>query len=180
MKNYFLSIFVLSILFVSCSKEEETVVKEEKETITYYKDVELKLMDSDSDDFGIAFSSKTGKTFKKSEINESNIADIDIVSYVFQGLTAFSSPDEADETKGINGATKTKIQHINIKMTVEEFEAMKDDSMLKSLEIVHDEEARNSVHKGIFLFENAAGKKGAIRTKIFNAQRVIIDVKVMK
>lgn len=183
MKKYLLALFVVSIISFSCSSDDkEPVEKQEevKETISSYNDIELKLVDSDSKDYGIAFSSKTGKTYKISEINETNVADIDVVSFVLQTMTAFNSPTEADNIKDIKGVTATKIQHTNVKMTVEQFDAIKDDSSLKNLTIVNDKESQPGIYKGIFLFENAAGKKGAIKTKIFNAQRVVIDVKVMK
>lgn len=192
MKKYLLSLFIVSVISFSCSKKEEPTKKQEepikkeeeekekKETISSYKNVELKLVSSDTKNYGVAFSSKTGKTYKVSEINKTNIANIDIVSFVSQPMTAFISPDDADDIKSIEGATKTKIQHTNIKMTVEQFDAIKDDSALKNLTIVDDKESQPGAYKGVFLFENADGKKGAIKTKEFNSQRVVIDIKVIK
>lgn len=179
-----LPMLALFLLGVSCSKDdetnEETPKEGDKSTIMTYTDVELKLTDSDKDNLGIAFSSKDGKTYKASEINKGNIANIDIVSFVSRAMTAFDSPDKADATKDIEGATKTKIQHTNVKMTDAEFDAIKDDSAFKNLTVVDDNESQPSAYKGVILFENAAGKKGALKLKAHNAERVLMDVKVVK
>lgn len=175
-----LPMLALFLLGVSCSKDDEVKVddkpKEAEATIIAYSDVELKLTDSNKDEFGVAFSSKNGKTYKVSEINKENIGDIDIVSEVSKAMTAFTS---LDGTK-YEGATKTKIQHTEVKMTEAEFDAIKDDSSFTDLIIIDDNESQPSAYKGVILFENAAGKKGAIKVKVHNADRVLIDVKVVK
>lgn len=180
-----LPLLALFLLGVSCSKDDEaktedTPKEEDKATIMTYTDVELKLIDSDKDNFGIAFSSVDGKTYKASEINKDNITNIDIVSFVSKAMTAFESPEAADDTKNIEGATKTKIQHIEVKMTEADFDAIKDDSAFKDLTILDDKESKPSAYKGVILFENALGKKGALKLKAHNAERVLMDVKVVK
>lgn len=180
MKKLVLSILFLSVLITSCSKDDSPTPEEPEVTISKYKDVELKLDNVDSDTYGIAFSSKTGKTYKASEITTDNIKDIDIVSFNFTAFISFMSPHEAESTKDKDGVTTTKIQHTNVTMTVEEFDALEDDTKLKALTVTNDKEALESTYRGVILFENAAGKKGAIKVKALNSKRILFDVVVQK
>lgn len=180
MKKLVLSVLFLSLLVTSCSKDDSPTPEESEETISKYEGVELKLDNVDSDTYGIAFSSKTGKTFKASEITKENIKDIDLVSFNFTAFISFMSPHEAASTKSIEGVTTTKIQHTEVAMTVKEFDAIEDDTKLKALTITNDNESAISTYRGIILFENADGKKGAIKVKALNSQRILFDVVVQK
>ncbi len=180
-------IFLLPILFLalfagSCSKDEKKPIEPPKkeETLNIYKDVKLKLADAETDNYGIAFSSATGKTYKASEISTKNIAEIDIVSFNLQAFIAFESPNESDYTKNIEGVTATKIQHKEVAMTTAVFDAMEDDTVLKKLTVTNDEESLPTTYRKIILFENSKGKKGAIKVKEINRDRILFDVKVMK
>ncbi len=182
-KLFLLPVLFLALLTISCSKEEQPTKEEpkvEKEKIVAYKDVELKLEDAETDKYGIAFSSSIGKTYKASEINEKNVAEIDLVSFNSRAFIAFDSPTRSDYTKKFKGATVTKIQHVNVAMTTEEFDKIEDASVLKKLTVKNDEKVLPITYEGIILFENAKGKKGALKIKALNRDRILFDVKVMK
>jgi len=169
MKKSILSIFILSILFVSCSKDkEEPKVEETIETIATFKDIELKLADSDKDEYGTAFSASTGKTYKLSEISADNIAEIDIVSFNLQAFIAFDSPSESDVIKEIEGNRITLIQHTEVSMTAEEFGAIVDDSSLKGLTVTNDNEALPIDYRDVILFKTADDKIGAMKINALN------------
>ena len=65
-------------------------------------------------------------------------------------------------------------------MTVAEFDAMEDDTLLKDLTVSDDNEAQSITYREVVLFETAEGKIGAFKINMLNAQRISIDVKVMK
>ncbi|WP_158973622.1 hypothetical protein [Cellulophaga sp. L1A9] len=177
-----LPLLVLFIGFTSCSDSEdndEPVVEENNEILSY-AGIELKLDDSDTEDYGIAFSTATGETYAYAEISADNIADIDIVSATNQAFIAFNSPDADDVLSEIEGAKSTKIQVSNVAMTVAEFDAMEDDTLLKDLTVSDDNEAQSITYREVVLFETAEGKIGAFKINMLNAQRISIDVKVMK
>lgn len=178
-KLFLLPLFALGLAFTSCSDDDNEPLVETKEEISTFTDVELKLVDSDNDDYGIAFSSKTGKTYKYSEISKENIADIDLVSFANKAFIAFDSPDENRDINQIDGVKSTKIQITGVEMTSEEFDAIKDGTMLKDLKVIHDKESVQIDYRGIILFETAEGKKGALKVKKLNAQRILFDVVVM-
>ena len=177
-----LPLLVAFVGFTSCSDSEdndEPVVEENNEILSY-EGIELKLDDSDTEDYGIAFSTATGETYSYAEISADNIADIDIVSATNQAFIAFNSPDADDVLSEIEGAKSTKIQVSNVAMTVAEFDAMEDDTLLKDLTVSDDNEAQSITYREVVLFETAEGKIGAFKINMLNAQRISIDVKVMK
>ncbi|WP_405246041.1 hypothetical protein [Cellulophaga sp. Asnod2-G02] len=177
-----LPLLVAFVGFTSCSDSEdndEPVVEENNEILSY-EGIELKLDDSDTEDYGIALSTATGETYSYAEISADNIADIDIVSATNQAFIAFNSPDADDVLSEIEGAKSTKIQVSNVAMTVAEFDAMEDDTLLKDLTVSDDNEAQSITYREVVLFETAEGKIGAFKINMLNAQRISIDVKVMK
>lgn len=181
MKKIFALLFTVSLVgFTSCSSDDDSSEPQHEPGIITYSDVELKLVDSDYDGYGIAFSAQTGKTYKLDEITTDNISEIDVVSANNQVFVAFDSPDFHEDTKIIEGAKTTKVQIVNVEMTVEEFEALEDVSVLANLDVVPDIQARPITFKGIVLFETQEGKKGALNFKAINARRVLFDVKVME
>ncbi len=184
MKTKFLSgLFLLSVLFISCSKDDDAgtpaVGGEAQETISTFTDVSFDL-DGSSSDPSTLFSTSSGKSYKVSEVNSTNVASIDISSFVLQAFIAFQSPD--DVSPAISGATTSKFQHTDVSFTSADFDAAADDTKLKTLSVTDDGESISSTDATgkIIIFENAAGKKGAIKIKAINAQRVLVDIKVMK
>ena len=177
-----LPLLVLFVGFTSCSDDdsEDEVVVEETGAILSYEDVELKLIDSDSDEYGVAFSVTTGETYKQSEVSEENIAEIDLISFANQVFIAFNSPDNNRDFEEIEGAKTTLIQMANVEMTAEEFDMIEDDTLLKDLTVVNDDESQPITYRDVVLFETAEGKIGAIKINLLNAERISIDVKVIK
>lgn len=176
--------FVTVVLMssISCSSDDGTtnMKEEEKETIIGYTDVEFAL--EGNTEGGRWFASVSGKVYKEAELTQVTGATVDLVSVSNSAFIAFSSPDDSNNSITVPGATRTKTQHENVTMTATAFDAIKDDSALKNITITHDTESIGiSGFEGkIILFENAKGKKGAIRLKAINAKRLLVDIKVMK
>jgi len=177
-----LPLLVLFVGFTSCSDDENQneVIPETAGEILSFEDVELKLVDSDSDEYGIGFSVTTGKTYKRSEVSAETVAEIDLASFANQAFIAFNSPDQDTVFKEIEGAKATIIQMTNVEMTAEEFDTIKDDTSLKDLSVVNDNESQPIDYRGVVLFKTAEGKIGAIKINLLNVDRVSIDLKVIK
>jgi len=122
----------------------------------------------------------TGETYKSSDITTENIADIDFASFTLQAFIAFTSPDDTDDIKDIEGAKSTKIQMTNVVMTSEEFDTIEDDTLLKDLTVFDDKESQPISYRGVILIETAEGKIGALRINLINADRISFDIKVIK
>lgn len=185
MKTKFLSVlFLFTLLFTSCSSDDDAgkpdTGGETEATLVTYSDIELSLIGSGNTN-GRVFSTASGKVYKDSEINAENAEIIDIVSATSQAFIAFDSPDKATDP-AIVGGRVTKYQSTGVSLTAADFDAMTDDSKLKSLTIVDDNEAISisGYENKIVLFENASGKKGAIKLKSLNANRLVVDIKVIK
>lgn len=177
-------LFSVVLVFTSCSNSDDpgkpNTDDETKATLVTYSDIEFSLTDSGNMN-GRVFSTASGKVYKDSEINAENAEIIDIVSATNQSFIAFDSPDKATDP-AIVGARATKFMHTGVSVTATDFDAMTDDSKLKSLTIVGDKESVNisGYENKIVLFENASGKKGAIKLKALNTNRLVVDIKVIK
>lgn len=191
MKITFLSsLFIFSLLFISCSDSDDSdnEIEEQidvEEVVSSYTDILFNLSDSDIEDPQYLFSTSEGVSYKESEISDANIALIDIVSFSLKSFVAFDSPDnDTNDIFNIDGASTTKFQHTNVTLTAEEFDSIKttDSSLLVGLTVTNDEDSISvsDYENAIILFENAAGKKGAIKVTSFNAQRILVDIKVTK
>jgi len=181
MKSKFLSgLLLCSILFVSCSKDDdnnnmpETGGEAEASLVTF-NDVEFSL-----DDSARFFSTSTGMMHSAEEATTSKEIGptIDIVGASNTGLIAFDSP--SDPRTDVVEGTKTKFQYQDVSITAADFEAIMDDSKLKDLTIADQNESLPISSKEVILFENAAGKKGAIKIKAINSNRLLVDIKMMK
>ena len=186
MKAKFLSsLFLFSVLFISCSSDDDSGAPDDGNNgetqgeISTFTDIPFELIGTSSDP-SILFSTSSGTSYKVSEVNTTNVASIDIASFTLQQFIAFESPDIIEPT--LTGATTSKFQHLDVTFTAADFDSATDDTKLKDLTIVGDEDSISSTDatNKIILFENAAGKKGAIKIKAINAQRVLVDIKVQK
>ncbi|MFL1896657.1 beta-barrel fold lipoprotein [Aquimarina sp. 2-A2] len=172
------SVLIMSLLFVSCSSDDdsgEPTGGEAEATIVSSGDVEFSF-----DDSARFYASSTNKMYSEGEIDADAVKVIDIVGDSDQVLIAFISP--SGESTSVPSGTVTKFQHTNVSMTAAEFDAMEDDTKLKTLTVVDDNESisPNDYEGKIVLFENAAGKKGAIKLKNLNRTRLLVDIKVQK
>jgi len=175
-----LSLVAVFVAFTSCSDDSEDPIVEVNGEISTFENVELKLVDSDTEAYGVAFSTTTGLTYKRDEVTEDNVGDIDLASFTNQAFIAFNSPDQDAVIKEVEGAKSTKIQMTNVEMTAEEFDAMEDDILLKDQTVTDDNESQPIDYKGVVLFETAEGKIGALKINLLNAERISVDVKVIK
>ncbi len=148
---------------------------------------------------GAFFSTTLREVFMENQITEANGFDIDIVFLGFDSsfsLNKFVSPDEAN-TNGftaIPNATHTKFINsqelcaCGVSLTSVEFDAMTDDSLLKTLTITETTNGLlpfdSSTVPRIVLFETQDGRKGAIKIKDFvedvAASYIVCDIKVQK
>lgn len=178
MKLKFLtSLFAFALLFTSCSTDSIVdKIKEEIETlesINSYTDVSFSLKD-DSERF---FAASTGDLYKESNITATNVSLIDLVGVSNTAFIAFASPSRVSTLA--NGKV-TKIQHTNVSLDVASFDDL-NVATLSILNVNDDEDSLPIDSKDkIILFENAEGKKGAIKIKAINADRLLVDIKVMK
>ena len=181
-KNIILGIVMAVILF-ACSKEEkvEPVLEELKNQIVTYTDLEFALEGNEAD-FGSFFSFETEKMYKVGEINDENGAKIDIAFGSFgNSVYYFESPKENDND--IPNAKDSEFINweSTLRIGVADFDAMVDDTLLDSL-TVNDTNESFGVNQvpGTIPFKIADGRKGVIRTKIVNASRLLVDIKIQK
>ncbi len=160
-------------------QEEETV----QETLVTYTDVAFARSSAEVE-YARFFSTSEGKSYKDSEITAGNGAKIDLAFISSVGMCYFVSPNSNDVNPAIPGATATLyMQKVAATVfTVEQFDAMTTDELLATLTITNDdmETFGTTGYPIVLLFKNAAGKKGAIKVKSINSQRLIVDIKVQK
>jgi hypothetical protein len=187
-------LLLATILFVSCSKDNvETPANisspaagntgvVDNSTIVTYKDVEFSQTEG-STTYATYFSTKTGKSYKDSELNETNGPDIDLA---FVGNTNafifFTSPNDTYFLKAVvPGATKTLVINNKSGFSAADFDAMVDDTKLKDLKVINDDDSIGSLQFPlVVIFQNAKGKKGVIKLKEINKERLLVDIKVQK
>jgi hypothetical protein len=181
-------LLLATILFVSCSKDNvetpanTTAPAADNSTILSYKDIEFSQTEG-SATYATYFSTKTGKLYKDSELNATNGPDIDLA--FVGGLSKFfffTSPDDNRFLKKVvPGATKTLVKNYETGFSAIDFDAVVDDSKLKSLTVVDGLDSVGSLEFPlVVIFQNSKGKKGLIKLKAINADRLLVDIKVQK
>ena len=176
-------VFLTSSLFIGCSKDDETtpVPVAAVPTISIFTDVELS-QTSTSVTYGRFFSTALGKVIKASEVTASNGADIDM-AYVggSSSFIYFTSPDDTNGNFNIPSATSSSFKNFNSGFAVADFDSMTDDSKLKNLVVINDGEAIGTLNFPVIVtFKNSKGKKGVIKLKSINSNRLLVDIKVQK
>jgi len=150
--------------------------------IINYTDIEL-AQDPASTTIGRFFSTSEGKVYLNSEVNANTGPLIDLA---YQGHSStfifFESPDKLfTNTVTVPGATNTKVKNFQSGFSVTDFDAMTDDRLLQNLTIVHDDNAIGSLNFPLTVtFENSKGKKGVIKLKSINSEKLTVDIKVQK
>ena len=168
--------------------------------IRAFTDVELGINTAHNNNVkGAFFSSTLREVFVANEVTSDNGAEIDIAFFGLSSSFSFNkfvSPDKVD-TNGfiaIPNASQTKFinsQEIcgcSASLTVAEFDAMKDDTLLEALTITETPNGLlnfdNSLLPRVVLLETADGRKGAIKIKGYVDDGVnsyiICDIKVQK
>jgi PKD repeat protein len=135
------------------------------------------------------FSTSLGSFYRLNEINSTNGSKIDLVYYK-NGCCSFQhfqSPDSTHYTPvAIPGARKTIVMNYNGNTIINaaQFDALRNDSLLKTVNIYYD----NSVllsgfgYPHFIYFINADNKRGVIRLKSYanDYSHVVGDIKVQK
>lgn len=181
-KIKFLIAICISSVFISCSDDDSDFpgdfVDTSDDVISSYTNVSLSYITSNDDR---VFASVNGRTYDEDAIIDEIGPIIDLVSVSDQNMVKFISPNN-EMSITIPGATDTKIQHLDVSVSASDFDNIEDDELLKDITVVNDDEsiAANDAINSIILFENANGRKGAIKIKSFNLSAILVDVKVLK
>lgn len=172
-------------LVVSNGNEEKEVTKTisiaGNSAILSYVDIEFGLS-AGSDTYGRLFSFDTGEIYKDSEIDASNGSQMHLAfGSMSNTMYFFESP--AVTEYNIPNATVTKVVNYESTPTISEadFDGMSDDSNLAGLTINETNDSfGNSSIPGTVLFEISTGRKGVIKTKQVNSDRILVDIKIQK
>ena len=178
-----------AMMLNSCSSDnsdEKEPTKVDSKTIKTYTDVAFSLDESEGFDAGRYFSTETGKSYKKSQIDATILPKIDVAFYSGSySLNYFMSPNESEF--GIKNAPLTL--YVNYQrdiMTIDQFDKIDEASDFDVIKIDADDEESfpDSYAPNVVLFKNAAGKKGAIYVKSVHRvgydPRIIVDIKIQK
>jgi hypothetical protein len=161
----------------------QTVQVTGNNAILVYQDVAFARA-AGSSTYGRFFSTETGLIYKDSEVNATSGPKIDL-AFKQNGdpVNYFISPDDGEANFGIPGAQTTKVINYTTAfgVTAAIFDAATDDSFIKNITIpASDDDSFGTSHPYIILFETEYGRKGAIKTKAVNADRLLVDIKVEK
>ena len=183
MKRTLFAGILLTVLavFTACSDKDENE-NEQPPTLVTYTDVAFSRFPGDTE-YARFFSTSDGKSYKDSEVNAANGAKIDLAFASYLGMCYFLSPKSNEISPAIPNATVTQyVQSVpSTQFSVAQFDAMTTDEPLRALTIVDDNESFGTTgYPIIVLFQNAAGKKGAIKVKAINSERLLVDIKVQK
>ncbi|MRX38924.1 hypothetical protein GJU43_06535 [Flavobacterium sp. LC2016-23] len=185
-KKIALVLFVCGTVFTSCSsddKNENEVV--DTATLKTFKDVTFSLDEEEGFTATRFFSTETGKSYKKTQIDATILPKIDIAFYgENSSLNYFVSPNDPDD--GILKATTTDyINYVKDQYTIDQFNKLENGADLNGLTIVDDGETfPDNKLPLLVLFKNAAGKKGVIYVKsvhrVGGDPRIVVDIKIQK
>ncbi len=187
------------------SKNEQAITK----TITVVENTNLRVFENiklgintahKGNTIGAYFSTKTRKVYTQEEVTPEIGAKIDIAFFGLNkdfSFNKFSSPDKVEEValEAIPNATTTKFINkvenctCGIGISVSEFDAIKDDTLLKTWQVTETvdglKEFDNSLLPRIVVFETADNRKGVIKIKEFKegdalSSYILVDIKVQK
>jgi PKD repeat protein len=186
------------------NEHSSTRIKE----VTIYENTNLRVLENmelgistahNSSQRGALFSTTTREVYKTDEVPPDDASFIDIAFFALNqdfNFNKFVSPDEVQDYtfEPIPNAKHTKFINLQeaceceASLTVAEFDAMEDDSLLAELNIEETiggiQDFDNSGVPRIVLFETWNGRKGAIKIKEFVQDgansHIVMDVKVQK
>lgn len=174
-------------LVASTGNDVETVTKTIEITgndaIIVYQDVAF-AREPGSSTYGRFFSTETGLIYKDSEVNATTGPKIDLVfAHSGDPVNYFTSPDDGDVGFNIPSPQTTKVINYSpaFGVTAAIFDAATTDAFIKDITISEsDGDSFGTSHPYVVLFETESGKKGAIKTKAVNSDRLLVDIKVQK
>lgn len=183
------AMLLCALSVVSCSKDEDKdeveMEQQESETgITIHEDVKF-AVDKDGVDSKRFFSTSTGKMYSFNEIDAEIGATVDLVWYDSSpsnsGFLFWEDPSDLFGNLDMPGATATKIENYEPKMSAEQYDLIERKEQLNVLTVEHSNDAMGPVEYPIaILFENASGKKGIIKMKSNDGDFMTADIKVVK
>jgi len=187
-KKFAVVLFICASIFTGCSSDDDKNEPEVVDTTTLktFKDVTFSLDYAEGFDAGRFFSTETGKSYKKSQIDATILPKVDIAFYGgSSSLNFFVSPTDSEDGLGAKATNTDFINYVKTEYTIEKFNKLEKGEDLNSLTIVED---GNSFPDGnvplVVLFKNAAGKKGVIYvksiTRVGSNPRIVADIKIQK
>lgn len=131
---------------------------------------------------GRFYSISQNEMYLDSEINDENGQYIDLFykgsnsSFIF-----FEGPKENFDDINVPNAKETKVHNYQSGFEVSAFDEMNDDALFEDLTVVNDDNSIGSLDFPLIVtFETQEGKKGAIKLKMINSTRLLVDLKVQK
>ncbi|WGK63678.1 hypothetical protein [Croceiramulus getboli] len=178
MKNPIALVTACLILFSSCEMADENIpVTEFEESVALkaYYDVSFSL-----DNSARLFSTLTGESYAEEMVDETSGPLIDLVSITNEAFIAFTSPDDEQDDYEVPNASFTAIQHLDSPITAAQFDNMVNGNLLAEMEVEADNESIgiSDFKDHIIVFRNAAGEQGAIKLRMLNAERLVVDIKI--
>jgi hypothetical protein len=187
-KKFAVVLFICASIFTGCSSDDDKNETEVVDTATLktFKDVTFSLDYSEGFDAGRFFSTETGKSYKKSQIDAATLPKVDIAFYGgSSSLNFFVSPNDSEDGLGSKATNTDFINYVTNQYTIEQFNKLEKGEDLNSLTITDDGESfPDSKLPLVVLFKNAAGKKGVIYvksvTRVGSNPRIVADIKIQK
>ncbi len=175
-----------TLLFVSCSKDEDNTPIEEPQntaSLLVREDVQF-AVGQDGTDSKRFYATSTGKMYSFDEIDAEIGATIDLVWYdsspTNPGFLFWESPDNLFGDLEMPGATATKIENYQPSLNAEQFDLIENKEQLTILPVTHSEDAMGPIEYPVtILFENSQGKKGVIKMKSNDGTFLTVDIKVV-
>ena len=177
---------MFSITLIARNGTEEKEVSKEVNVPGYdavkaYSDLEFAL-NSGHESIGRLFSFETDKMYLDTEINSTSGSKIHLAfGSMSNTMYYFDSPSASEFN--VPEATSTKVRNYESdpQLSITTFDNITDDREIKQLVISHgDDSFGNSSIPNIVLFELSDGRRGAIKTKNVNDERLLVDIKIQK
>lgn len=163
------------------STSQETITIAGNSAIIEITDLEFSQVEG-STELGRFYSIAQNEMYLDSEISEENGQYIDLFykgsesSFIF-----FEGPQDNFDDIIVPDAKETKVHNYQSGFEVSSFDEMNDDALLADLNVIDDDSSIGSIDFPLIVtFETEEGKKGAIKLKAINSDRLVVDIKVQK